>query len=93
MIAMKEPNIKPSKYARKTYACPVCGIEVDPMYSDGKKYCPECNGDVCFNNAKHHVENGYCIECNMQVKNQPKYQQWMNYCLPACSTHIDETTV
>ncbi len=90
MMAMKIPKILPSPYARATFACPICGIEIDPLFSKSNKYCPECNGDVCFNNAKHHVKTGYCMDCHMHVKRQAKYQQWFNHNLPNCNVSISK---
>jgi hypothetical protein len=83
MFAHKEPKIIVNENYSKDTACTICGQAVL-----NRKLCPECAGEVCFNNEKHIVVDGYCEVCNQDIKKQEKYQRWVNSNLPFCDVKI-----
>ena len=93
---------KPEKtYERKdgitTRACSVCGIEISDDYCSktDKNRCDECAGEVCFEDRKHKVikkgKHYFCTACNEFIKDNIKYQRWINYNLPDVNVKIEKT--
>jgi len=90
MLAQREPVIKMNENYPKTHACSVCGFEISDEFcsKSDKNLCSECGGDICFNNKKHSVVNGFCLKCGTLVKHQIEYQRWINNKLPFCDVKV-----